>query len=76
MNTKYTYPAVFKKDETGYFVSCPDIMPYYTDAGFSLSLKPDFTFVVLATVRYTMCKNSGETAGAGYDINSLDALSL
>ena len=31
MNTKYAYPAVFKKEETGYYVSFPDIMPCYTE---------------------------------------------
>ena len=31
MNTKYAYPAIFKKEEMGYFVSFPDIMPCYTE---------------------------------------------
>ena len=31
MKTKYAYPAVFNKEETGYFVRFPDIMPCYTE---------------------------------------------
>ena len=31
MKTKYAYPAVFEKDETGYFVRFPDIHPCYTE---------------------------------------------
>ena len=30
MKTKYTYPAVFQKEGTGYFVNFPDISPCYT----------------------------------------------
>ena len=31
MKTKYAYPAIFTKEETGYFVSFPDIQPCYTE---------------------------------------------
>ena len=31
MITKIVYPAVFQKEETGYFVSFPDIQPCYTE---------------------------------------------
>ena len=31
MKTKYTYPAIFKKEENGYFVNFPDIQPCYTE---------------------------------------------
>ena len=31
MKTKYAYPAVFEKEETGYFVNFPDIQPCYTE---------------------------------------------
>jgi len=31
MKTKYTYPAIFQKEETGYFVNFPDIKPCYTE---------------------------------------------
>ena len=31
MKTKYTYPAIFEKEETGYFVEFPDIRPCYTE---------------------------------------------
>ena len=31
MKTKYTYPAVFTKEENGFFVKFPDIAPCYTE---------------------------------------------
>ena len=31
MKTKYAYPAIFQKEETGYFVNFPDIKPCYTE---------------------------------------------
>ena len=31
MKTKYVYPAIFKKEENGYFVKFPDIHPCYTE---------------------------------------------
>ena len=31
MKTKYTYPAIFTKEESGYFVDFPDIKPCYTE---------------------------------------------
>jgi len=31
MKTKYAYPAIFKKEEKGYFVTFPDIQPCYTE---------------------------------------------
>jgi len=31
MKTKYAYPAVFEKEEAGYFVSFPDLQPCYTE---------------------------------------------
>ena len=31
MKTKYAYPAIFEKEETGYFVNFPDIRPCYTE---------------------------------------------
>jgi len=30
MKTKYTYPAIFVKEDNGYFVKFPDIQPCYT----------------------------------------------
>ena len=31
MKTKYAYPAIFTKEETGFFVNFPDIQPCYTE---------------------------------------------
>ncbi len=31
MKTKYAYPAIFTKEENGYFVKFPDIQPCYTE---------------------------------------------
>ena len=31
MKTKYAYPAVFTKEDGGYFVKFPDIQPCYTE---------------------------------------------
>ena len=31
MKTKYAYPAIFEKEESGYFVKFPDIHPCYTE---------------------------------------------
>ena len=31
MKTKYAYPAIFTKEESGYFVNFPDIKPCYTE---------------------------------------------
>ena len=31
MKTKYAYPAIFVKEDNGYFVNFPDIQPCYTD---------------------------------------------
>ena len=31
MKTKYAYPAVFVKEESGYFIRFPDIQPCYTE---------------------------------------------
>jgi len=31
MKTKYAYPAIFEKEENGYFVNFPDIEPCYTE---------------------------------------------
>jgi len=31
MKAKYAYPAIFTKEEKGYFVSFPDIKPCYTE---------------------------------------------
>jgi len=31
MKTKYAYPAIFEKEESGYFVNFPDIHPCYTE---------------------------------------------
>ena len=31
MKTKYAYPAIFEKEEKGYFVTFPDIQPCYTE---------------------------------------------
>ena len=31
MQTKYTYPAIFEKEDAGYFVNFPDIQPCYTE---------------------------------------------
>ena len=31
MKTKFTYPAIFTKEESGYFVDFPDIKPCYTE---------------------------------------------
>ena len=31
MKTKYAYPAIFEKEENGYFVNFPDIKPCYTE---------------------------------------------
>ena len=31
MKKKYAYPAIFEKEETGYYVNFPDIDPCYTE---------------------------------------------
>ena len=31
MKTKYAYPAIFEKENSGYFVNFPDIQPCYTE---------------------------------------------
>ena len=31
MKTKHAYPAIFEKEENGYFVKFPDIQPCYTE---------------------------------------------
>ena len=31
MKTKHAYPAIFQKEETGYFVRFPDLHPCYTE---------------------------------------------
>jgi len=31
LKTKYAYPAIFTKEESGYFVKFPDIQPCYTE---------------------------------------------
>jgi predicted RNase H-like HicB family nuclease len=31
MKTKYAYPAIFTKEDNGYFVNFPDIQPCYTE---------------------------------------------
>ena len=31
MKTKFAYPAIFSKEESGYFVNFPDIQPCYTE---------------------------------------------
>ena len=31
MKTKYAYPAIFMKEESGYYVNFPDIKPCYTE---------------------------------------------
>jgi predicted RNase H-like HicB family nuclease len=31
MKTKYAYPAIFTKEDNGYFVNFPDIHPCYTE---------------------------------------------
>jgi len=31
MKSKYAYPAIFEKEESGFFVRFPDVMPCYTE---------------------------------------------
>ena len=69
MKTKYAYPAVFEKDETGYFAKFPDIHPCYTE-GKTLEEAVIMAKDVLES-RIEVALESGETLPAPSDMDSL-----
>ena len=69
MKTKYAYPAVFKKEETGYFVKFPDIQPCYTE-GRTLEEAVLMAKDVLES-RIEVALERGETLSEPSDIDTL-----
>jgi predicted RNase H-like HicB family nuclease len=69
MKTKYAYPAVFTKEETGYFVKFPDIQPCYTE-GSTLEEAAIMAKDVLES-RIEVALERGEPLPAPSDIETL-----
>jgi predicted RNase H-like HicB family nuclease len=69
MKMKYAYPAVFTKEEGGYFVSFPDIKPCYTE-GSTLEEAAIMAKDVLES-RIEVALERGESLPAPSDIESL-----
>jgi len=69
MKTKYAYPAVFTKEETGYFVKFPDIQPCYTE-GATLEEAAIMAKDVLES-RIEVALERGEPLPAPSDIETL-----
>jgi len=69
MKTKYAYPAVFTKEETGYFVKFPDIQPCYTE-GATLEEATIMAKDVLES-RIEVALERGEPLPAPSDIDAL-----
>ena len=69
MKTKYAYPAVFTKEETGYFVKFPDIQPCYTE-GATLEEAVIMAKDVLES-RIEVALERGESLPAPSDIDTL-----
>ena len=70
MKTKYAYPAVFSKEESGYFVNFPDIQPCYTE-GATLEEAAIMAKDVLES-RIEVALERGETLPAPSDIDTLN----
>ena len=70
MKTKYAYPAVFSKEERGYFVKFPDIQPCYTE-GATLEEAAIMAKDVLES-RIEVALERGESLPAPSDIDTLD----
>ena len=69
MKTKYAYPAVFTKEESGYFVKFPDINPCYTE-GETLEEAVIMAKDVLES-RIEVALERGETLPSPSDIDAL-----
>jgi len=69
LKTKYAYPAVFTKEETGYFVKFPDIQPCYTE-GTTLEEAVIMAKDVLES-RIEVALERGETLPPPSDIDTL-----
>jgi predicted RNase H-like HicB family nuclease len=69
VKTKYAYPAVFTKEETGYFVKFPDIHPCYTE-GATLEEAAILAKDVLES-RIEVALQRGEPLPAPSDIDTL-----
>ena len=69
MKTKYVYPAVFTKEESGYFVKFPDIHPCYTE-GATLEEAVVMAKDVLES-RIEVALERGETLPAPSDVDTL-----
>ncbi|MCL2081473.1 MAG: type II toxin-antitoxin system HicB family antitoxin [Oscillospiraceae bacterium] len=69
MKTKYAYPAVFEKEENGYYVNFPDIRPCYTE-GSTLEEAAIMAKDVLES-RIETALERGESLPAPSDIETL-----
>ena len=69
MKTKYAYPAIFTKEENGYFVKFPDIQPCYTE-GATLEEAVILAKDVLES-RIEVALERGEALPAPSDIDTL-----
>ena len=69
MKMKYAYPAIFKKEENGYFVMFPDIQPCYTE-GSTLEEAVFMAKDVLES-RIEVALEQGEKLPAPSDIDTL-----
>ena len=69
MKTKYAYPAVFSKEDNGYFVKFPDIHPCYTE-GATLEEAAILAKDVLES-RIEVALMRGETLPAPSDVDTL-----
>ena len=70
MKTKYAYPAIFTKEDNGYFVKFPDIQPCYTE-GETLEEAVIMAKDVLES-RIEVALERDETLPAPSDIDSLN----
>ena len=69
MKTKYTYPAIFRKEKNGYFVKFPDIKPCYTE-GATLEEAVEMAKDVLES-RIEVALEKGEKLPVPSDIEKL-----
>jgi predicted RNase H-like HicB family nuclease len=69
MKTKYTYPAIFKKEKGGFFFCFPDIQPCYTE-GASLEEAVVMAKDVLES-RIEVALERGETLPIPSDFDTL-----
>ena len=69
MKTKYAYPAIFEKEENGFFVNFPDIQPCYTE-GSTLEEAAIMAKDVLES-RIEVALEQGEKLPAPSDIDTL-----